>query len=66
MTEHKGKAELIDVKELLARDEDFVRVALEALVQAALEAEMTEAIGAEKGNGRRRGCRTAAAITGAR
>jgi len=49
MTEHKGKAELIDVKELLARDEDFVRVALEALVQAALEAEMTEAIGAEKG-----------------
>ena len=49
MTERKGKAELIDVKELLARDEDFVRVALEALVQAALEAEMTEAIGAEKG-----------------
>ena len=49
MTERKGKAELIDVKELLARDEDFVRVALEALVQAALEAEMREAIGAEKG-----------------
>ena len=49
MTAGKGKAELIDVKELLARDEDFVRVALEALVQAALEAEMTEAIGAEKG-----------------
>jgi putative transposase len=49
MTERKGKAELIDVKELLGRDEDFVRVALEALLQAALEAEMTEAIGAEKG-----------------
>jgi putative transposase len=49
MTERKGKAELIDVKELLRRDEDFVRAALQALLQAALEAEMTEAIGAEKG-----------------
>ena len=35
MTELKGKAELIDVKELLGRDQDFVRVALEALLQAA-------------------------------
>jgi putative transposase len=49
MTERKGKAELIDVKELLGRDQDFVRAALEALLQGALEAEMTEAIGAEKG-----------------
>jgi len=49
MTARKGKAELIDVKELLGRDQDFVRAALEALLQAALEAEMTEAIGAEKG-----------------
>ena len=49
MTERKAKAELIDVKELLGRDQDFVRAALEALLQAALEAEMTEAIGAEKG-----------------
>src|SRR5215469_7123120 len=49
MTAGKGKAELIDVKELLERDQDFVRAALAALLQAALEAEMTEAIGAEKG-----------------
>ena len=49
MTKREGKSELIDVKELLARDEDFVRSAVEVLVQAALEAEMTEAIGAEKG-----------------
>jgi putative transposase len=49
MTKRKGKTEAIDVKELLARDADFVRVAMEALVQAALEAEMTEAIGAERG-----------------
>jgi putative transposase len=39
----------MDVKELLGRDEDFLRAALEALLQAALEAEITEAIGAEKG-----------------
>src|SRR6201997_484984 len=49
MTTGKGKSELIDVKELLGRDQDFVRAALEALLQAALEAEMTEAIGAGKG-----------------
>jgi putative transposase len=45
----QGKAEVIDLKGLLARDEDFVRAAVEALVQAALEAEMTEAVGAAKG-----------------
>ena len=49
MTKGKGKAELIDVNELLERGRDFLRVALQALLQAALEAEMTEAIGAEKG-----------------
>ena len=49
MTKTKAKAELIDVKELLERDEDFLQTALQALLQAALEAEMSEAIGAEKG-----------------
>src|ERR1700747_549604 len=49
MTKREGKAELVDVKGLRERDEDFVRAAVEALVQAALEAEMTEAIGAAKG-----------------
>jgi putative transposase len=49
MTKRESRTELIDVKELLGRDQDFVRAALEALLQAALEAEMTEAIGAEKG-----------------
>ena len=49
MTKHKGKTGLIDVKELLQRDEDFLRAALQALAQAALEAEMTETIGAAKG-----------------
>jgi hypothetical protein len=49
MTKHKGKTGLIDAKELLQRDEDFLRAALQALAQAALEAEMTETIGAAKG-----------------
>ncbi|HZS84700.1 MAG TPA: IS256 family transposase [Stellaceae bacterium] len=49
MTKAEGKAEAIDIKGLLERDEDFVRAALEAVLQAALEAEMTEAIGAGKG-----------------
>ena len=66
MTKGEGKAEVIDLKGLLARDEDFVRAAVEALVQAALEAEMTEAIGAAKGSGARRGWPTAAGITAAR
>jgi putative transposase len=52
MTRRQGKGELVDLKavrELLAADEDYVRTALQTWFQAALEAEMTEAIGAEKG-----------------
>jgi transposase-like protein len=37
----------------LAQNEDFLRVAVQALVQGALEAEMTQAIGAEKGERKR-------------
>jgi len=48
MTKREGKAEFIDVKGLLQRDEDFLRSAVEGLVHAALEAEMTEAVGAAK------------------
>ena len=65
MTKHKGKTGLIDVKELLQRDEDFLRTALQALAQAALEAEMTETIGAAKGSRPRPGWPIAAAITAA-
>ena len=49
MTKRQGRTGPIEVKGLLERDEDFVRAAVEMLVQAALEAEMAEAIGAEKG-----------------
>jgi hypothetical protein len=34
MTKRKGKTELIDVKELLQGDEDFLKAALQGLVQA--------------------------------
>lgn len=37
MTKGEGKAEVIDLKGLLACDKDFVHAAVEALVQAALE-----------------------------
>jgi putative transposase len=49
MTKRESKREALDVKALLERDEDFMRAAMQALVQAALEAEMTEVIGAAKG-----------------
>ncbi len=49
MTVKQGKAEVIAIKELLERDEDFVRSAVQSFVQAALEAEMTEALAAGKG-----------------
>jgi transposase-like protein len=49
MTEQKGKAEGIDVKAVLAGDEAFIRTAVRAALQEVLEAEMTEAVGAGKG-----------------
>ena len=66
MTKGEGKAEVIDLKGQLARDEDFVRAAVEALVQAALEAEMTGQSAPPRASAARHGCRTAAAITAAR
>ncbi len=49
MTRQEGKGKVVALKDMLERDEDFVRTAVQALVQEALEAEMTEAIGAAKG-----------------
>ena len=49
MTGIEDRAKRKAIKVLLERDEDFVRTAVQSLVQAALEAEMTEALGAEKG-----------------
>ena len=49
MTERKGKTEGIDVKALLAGDDAFPRTVVRAALQEVLEAEMTEALGAGKG-----------------
>ena len=49
MTERKGKSGTIDVKALLAGDEEFLRALVRAALQEVLEAEMTEALGAAKG-----------------
>jgi len=44
----QDKAKVVAIKELLERDEDFVRSAVQSFVQTALEAEMSEVLGAEK------------------
>ena len=49
MTKRQGKSERIDVKALLAEDEEFLRALVRTALQEVLEAEMTEALGAEKG-----------------
>src|SRR2546421_2188283 len=49
MTKKQGKSGTIDVKALLAADEEFLRALVRTALQEVLEAEMTEALGAEKG-----------------
>ncbi|MGH6827271.1 IS256 family transposase [Methyloceanibacter sp.] len=49
MTKRESKAERIEWKGLLSGDPDYLRTMVEAIVQATLEAEMTAAPGAEKG-----------------
>ena len=49
MTKKQGKSGTIDVKALVAEDEGFLRALVRAAVQEVLEAEMTEAVGTEKG-----------------
>jgi putative transposase len=49
MTNRENRLRGSDLKALLLSDRDGFRQALQAVVQEALEAEMTEAVGAEKG-----------------
>ncbi len=49
MTKSKGIVRLGDVKALLAADADFLRPLVQAVLQELLEAEMTEALAAGKG-----------------
>ena len=49
MTKKQGKSGTIDVKGIVAEDEEFLRALVRAALQEVLEAEMTEAVGVEKG-----------------
>jgi hypothetical protein len=51
MTKRQGKSGTIDIKAVLAEDEEFLRALVRMALQEVLEAEMTEALGAEKGTG---------------
>jgi hypothetical protein len=48
-TKRQGKSGAIDVNALLREDEEFLRAPVRTAPQEVLEAEMTEALGAEKG-----------------
>ena len=48
MAKSGGKNTGFDLKELLSADGDFLRAVMDVAVQAVLEAEMTEALSAEK------------------
>lgn len=48
MAKSGGKNAGFDLKELLSADGDFLRALMDVAVQAVLEAEMTEALSAEK------------------
>ena len=49
MTKGQGKSGTIDIRAVLAEDEEFLRALVRMALQEVLEAEMTEALGAEKG-----------------
>jgi putative transposase len=49
MTKRQRKSGMIDVKALVAEDEEFLRALVRTALQEVLEAEMTEAPGAAKG-----------------
>ena len=48
-TKRQGKSRTIDVKAVLAEDEEFLRALVRTALQEVLEVEMTEVLGAEKG-----------------
>lgn len=49
MTLNKNKTGVTELKELLKQDKEFLRPLVEEVVQQVLEAEMDEAVGAQKG-----------------
>ena len=49
MTRGKSKRSVQEIKELIAGEEDILRPLIGAVLQEVLEAEMSQALGAEKG-----------------
>jgi putative transposase len=49
MTKRQAKSGTIDIKAVLAEDQELLRALVRMALQVVLEAEMTEALGAEKG-----------------
>jgi hypothetical protein len=49
VNKRQGKSGTIDIKALVREDEEFLRALVRTALQEVLEAEMTEALGAEKG-----------------
>lgn len=49
MTKGSVKSRFVELKRLVEEDEDYLRAMVQSLVEATLEAEMTLALGAEKG-----------------
>ena len=49
MTQKKAKRSLQEIKELIGEEQDILRPLIGAVLQEILEAEMSEALGAEKG-----------------
>lgn len=60
MTVKKDTSGVIEMKALMERDDDYLRTMVQSVVQATLEAEMTEALGAGKSerSGKRLGYRS--------
>ena len=49
MTNKQARPGVVGLKALQERDSDYLRTMVQSIVQATLEAEMTEAVGAAKG-----------------
>ena len=49
MTKTQARPGVVGMKALLERDSDYLHAMVQSIVQATLEAEMTEAVGAAKG-----------------
>ena len=63
MTKSEAKPAIAAVNELFAKSPDGLREIVRAVMQEMLEAEMTDALGAEKGERTLPGSATAPAIT---